>query len=273
VKHVSLRGEETTTMAFHGRVALVTGGASGMGRIYARRMADGGAQVAILDVNETGLHETREGRINVHPFVADVTDAARIAEVVAAIERGHGPLDRVVHAAAIMPASPLLADDPERVKRLMRINYEGTVNVVYATLPAMVARGQGDLIVFSSVAAHALTPNLGAYCASKAAVNALIEVLIRENAGAGVRIHLTCPPMVNTPLLQQAFDTTPPRSLQKGLDRNLAADPAEVVAAIEKAIEKGQAISFPTPMAKGLYGMRRLAPGLLWRIIQREERA
>jgi NAD(P)-dependent dehydrogenase (short-subunit alcohol dehydrogenase family) len=260
-------------MAFHGRVALVTGGGSGMGRIYARRMADGGAQVAILDVNETGLHETREGRINVHPFVADVTDAARNAEVVAAIERDHGRIDRVVHAAAIMPASPVLADDPERVKRLMKINYEGTVNMVYATLKPMVERGKGDFIVFGSVAAYALTPNLGAYCATKAAVNALIEVLIQENAGSGVRIHLTCPPMVNTPLLKQAFDTTPPRSLQKGLDRNIAADPAVIVEAIEKSIEKGQAISYPHPMAKGLYGMRRLAPGLLWKIILREERA
>jgi NAD(P)-dependent dehydrogenase (short-subunit alcohol dehydrogenase family) len=264
---------EEISMAFHGRVALVTGGGSGMGRIFARRMADGGAQVAVLDVNEPGLHETREGRGNVHPYVCDVTDDARVREVVATVERDHGPLDRVVHCAAIMPASPLLADDPERVKRLMRINYDGTVHLTYATLPAMVARGRGDFIVFGSVAAYALTPNLGAYCATKGAVNAFVEVLIQENQGCGVRIHLTCPPMVDTPLLRQAFDTTPPKSLQKGLDRKIAARPEDIVEAIEKAIDKGDAISFPTPMAKGLYGMRRLSPGLLWKIILREERA
>lgn len=260
-------------MAFHGRVALVTGGGSGMGRIFARRMADGGAQVAVLDVNEPGLHETKDRRPNIHPYVCDVTDRDRVEEVVAAVERDLGTIDRVVHAAAIMPAAPLLADDPDRVKRLMRINYDGTVHLTYATLPTMVARGAGDFIVFGSVAAYALTPNLGAYCATKAAVNAFVEVLIQENADSGVRIHLTCPPMVNTPLLQQAFDTAPPRSLQKGLDRNIAAKPEEIVELIEKAIEKGQAISFPGPMAKGLYGMRRLAPNLLWKIILREERA
>jgi NAD(P)-dependent dehydrogenase (short-subunit alcohol dehydrogenase family) len=259
-------------MAFHGRVALVTGGGSGMGRIFARRMADGGAQVAILDVNETGLRETKETRPNVHPYVVDVTDFEKVKATVAQIEKDVGQIDRVVHAAAIMPASPLLADDPERVKRLMRINYDGTVHITYATLPKMVERGRGDFIVFGSVAAYALTPNLGAYCATKGAVNAFVEVLIHENADSGVRIHLTCPPMVNTPLLKQAFDTTPPKSLQKGLDRKIAAEPGDIVEAIEKSIEKGQAISFPLPMAKGLYGMRRLAPNLLWKIILREER-
>ncbi len=244
-----------------------------MGRIFARRMADGGAQVAILDVNETGLQETRESRPNVHVYPCDVTDEARVVEVVAAVEKALGTIDRVVHAAAIMPASPILEDDPQRVKRVMRVNYEGTLNLVYAVLKPMVARGSGDFIVFGSVSAYALTPHFGAYIATKAAVNALMEILIRENAGCGVRIHLTNPPLVNTPLLKQAFDTTPPKSLQKGLDRNIAAKPEDIVELIEKAVEKGQSISFPGAMAKGLYGMRRLSPSLLWKIILREERS
>src|SRR5262245_36114616 len=259
-------------MAFHGRVALVTGGGSGMGRIWARRMADGGAQVAIVDVNEPGLHETRDGRPNVHPFVCDVSDEEAVRRTVAAAGKQLGTLDRVVHAAAIMPASPVISDDVARMKRLMRINYDGAVHMMAAALVPMIERGKGDFIVFGSVAAYALTPHLGAYCATKAAVNALMEVLIRENQDSGVRIHLTCPPMVNTPLLKQAFDTSPPKSLQKGLDRNIAADPSEIVENIEKAIEKGQAISYPSPMAKGLYSMRRLSPSLLWKIILREER-
>jgi NAD(P)-dependent dehydrogenase (short-subunit alcohol dehydrogenase family) len=259
-------------MSFHGRVAVVTGGGSGMGQIFARRMADGGAQVAALDVSEAGLAATKGDRPNVHTYVCDVSDAAKVNEVIARIEKQHGQIDRVVHAAGIMPASPILEDDPQRVKRLMAVNYEGTVNMIFATLKKMVARGSGDFIVFGSVAGYALTPNIGAYCATKAAVNALIEVLIRENEDSGVRIHLTCPPMVKTPLLKQAFDTKAPKSFQKGLDRNIAADPAEIVDAIEKALEKGLSISYPSPMAKGLYGMRRLAPNLLWKIILREER-
>jgi NAD(P)-dependent dehydrogenase (short-subunit alcohol dehydrogenase family) len=260
-------------MAFHGRVAVVTGGGSGMGQIFARRMADGGAQVAIIDVNEPGLKATQEGRANIHPYTCDVTDFAKVKETVAAIERDLGQIDRLVHCAAVMPAALVMNDDPERVKRIMRINYDGTVHFVYSVLNKMVARNSGDFIVFGSVAAYALTPNIGAYCATKAAVNALMEVVIMENQDSAVRIHLACPPMVNTPLLKQAFDTEPPKSFQKGLDRNIAAKPEDIVEAIEKAVEKGQAIIFPSPMAKGLYGMRRLAPGLLWKIILREERA
>ena len=258
-------------MAFHGRVAAVTGGGSGMGQIFARRMADGGAQVAILDVNEAGLRDTKGDRPNLHVYPCDVGDAAKVNDVIARIEKDLGPIDRVVHAAGIMPAAAVLDDTPERMKHLMRVNYEGTVNMIFSTLKKMVARGSGDFIVFGSVAAYALTPHLGAYCATKAAVNALMEVIIMENQDCGVRIHLTCPPMVKTPLLKQAFDTSPPKSLQKGLDRNIAADPSEIVENIEKAIEKGQAISYPSPMAKGLYSMRRLSPSLLWKIILREE--
>lgn len=258
-------------MAFHGRVAVVTGGGSGMGQIFARRMADGGAQVAILDVNQTGLEATRDGRPNLHPFVCDVTDEARVAEVVAEIEQQLGPIDRLVHAAALMPASPVLSDDPARMKKIMRVNYDGTVHMIASVLRGMVERGSGDFIVFGSVAAYALTPHLGAYCATKAAVNALMEVVIYENQGSGVRIHLTCPPMVNTPLLNQAFETSNPRSLQRGVEKNIAADPEVIVEAIESALEKGKPISYPSAMAKGLYGMRRLAPNLLWKIILKEE--
>jgi NAD(P)-dependent dehydrogenase (short-subunit alcohol dehydrogenase family) len=258
-------------MAFRGKVALVTGGGSGMGQICAWRLADAGADVALIDVNETGMETTRQGRSNIYPYACDVTDFARVKEVVADVEQRYGPIDRVTHAAAIMPASPVLEDDLDRMKRLMRINYDGTLHMVMSTLPKMVERNFGDFICFGSVAAYALTPHLGAYCASKAAVNALIEVLIWENKDSDVRIHLTCPPMVNTPLLDQAKQTSNPRSIQEGLEKNIAADPNTVVDAIERALDKGKKVSYPGAMAKGLYGMRRLAPGLLWNIILRSE--
>jgi NAD(P)-dependent dehydrogenase (short-subunit alcohol dehydrogenase family) len=206
----------------------------------------------------------------VHTWVCDVTDGARVREVVADVERRLGPIDRVTHAAGIMPAAPVAQDDPERMKHVMRVNYDGTVHVMMATLPKLLARGSGDFIAFGSVAAYALTPHLGAYCASKAAVNALIETAIWENRGSGVRIHLACPPMVNTPLIQQARDTSDPRSLREGLEKGYAADPGDIVDAIERALEKGKPTSFPG-MARALWWMRRLAPGLLWKVILKSE--
>lgn len=262
-------------MAFRGKVALVTGGGSGMGQIYAWRLADSGAQVAILDVNEPGMDKTASGRSNIHVYPCDVTDRERLAEIVADVEKNHGPIDRVIHCAAIMPASQILDDDLDRMSKVMAINYGGTLNMIQQTLKPMVERGLGEFVVFGSVAGYALTPHLGAYCASKAAVNALVEIAIQEvkESGSGVKIHLVCPPMVNTPLIKQAQETSNPRSVQQGVEKGIAADPNKIIDLIEKAIDKGTPIIFPSAMAKGLYGMRRLAPSLLWKVIMKSEYA
>ncbi len=262
-------------MAFAGKTALVTGAASGLGRLAALRFLAAGVAVAALDRDEQNLATLAEApnvRGKLRTFPCDVSDFERVRAIVDEVEATLGPIDRVVHAAGIMPGAPLLDHDPERTKQIMRVNYEGTVNVTHATLPRMLSRGRGDFIVFGSVAGEALTPKLGAYCASKAAVNAYVEVLAHENRGKGVRIHLACPPMVDTPLLQQSLGTSGPKSLHTAVERKMLAKPDQVLDAIEAAIERGQTVSHPIAMAKWLHAMRRIAPGVLWRIIEGAER-
>lgn len=258
-------------MAFHGRVALVTGAASGMGQISARRLADLGAQVAAVDINTDGLKETAEGRQGIHSYPCDVADTGAVRDVVRRVEAEHGPIDRVTHAAAIMPTSLLMNADPEWIQNLMRVNYDGTVNVTLATLPAMLARRSGDLIIYGSLAGYVLAPHLGAYSATKAAINAFTEILIRENAGSGVRIMLVCPPMTDTPLIEQATSSSNPRSIQQGIRDGRMADPEFVVTAIEEAIEKGKTILFPTREARILFMLRRFTPNFLWKLILKSE--
>jgi short-subunit dehydrogenase len=135
----------------------------------------------------------------------------------------------------------------------------------------MVSRGRGELVCFGSVAGEALTPRLGAYCASKAAVNAYVEILAKETEGTGVRVHLTCPPMVDTPLLNQSLDSSGPKSLTQAIERKMLAKPDDVLDAIEKALARGDAVSHPLATSKALHTMRRLAPGLLWKVIQKAE--
>jgi len=139
-------------MAFEGRVALITGAASGMGRLAAQTLADRGARVAGLDVDESGLAATAEGRDGISTYPADVTDPAALDVVVKQVERDLGPIDRVYNAAAIMPLGRLMEQDLALIHKIMEINYGGVVNVTRATLPAMLERGKGDMILFASMA-------------------------------------------------------------------------------------------------------------------------
>jgi NAD(P)-dependent dehydrogenase (short-subunit alcohol dehydrogenase family) len=260
------RRTELKEMATPIKVALVTGAASGLGRLSAERLRAAGASVAALDIDVENLTRAVAGRPGTSAYACDVTDEARVREIVDEVERTMGPIDRVVHAPAIMPGGWLLEQGASLAGKVMRINYEGAVNVVHATLPRMLERRQGEWVCFGSVAGFALTPGLGAYCASKAALNAYFETLIHETAGRGVVVHLACPPMVDTPLIEQAMNLT---SFQVMAAKKLLASPDKVLDAIDAAVARGQNISYPLPMAKWLYAMRRFAPSLLWQLIER----
>jgi NAD(P)-dependent dehydrogenase (short-subunit alcohol dehydrogenase family) len=252
-------------MAFHGKVALVTGAASGMGRLASRRLAGGGALVAAVDVHEAGLRETCGGDERIRPYALDVTDARAVAETVRRVEAELGPVDRVMNAAAIMPTERLLNQDADLVNRIMAINYGGTVNVTFAALPGMLRRGRGDLVNFASVAGWFPALHFGAYNASKFAVVAFTEVLYHENRGAGVRFACVCPPPVATPLLDQA------KSQPKILREVPALAPERVLDAIERDLERGRLMVFPDRNAAVTVWLRRHLPGLLWRNVHRVE--
>src|SRR5690606_27784937 len=246
-------------------VALITGAASGMGRLAARRLAAGGAQVAALDVNEAGLRETRGDDERIRPYVVDVTDARAVGDAVRTVESELGPIDRVMNAAAIMPTDRLLDQSAELIHRIMAINYNGTVNVTLATLPGMLERGRGDLVNFASVAGWMPTLHFGAYNASKFAVVAFTEVLAHENRGRGVRFACVCPPPVATPLLDQA------KSQPKVLTQLPPIAPETVLDAIERDLERGRLMVYPDRTAAFTVWLRRHLPGLLWRNIHRVE--
>ncbi len=253
-------------MAFRGNVALVTGAASGMGRLSCRRLAAAGARVAAVDLNEEGLRETAGTGDAIRAYAQDVTDARGVEELVGRIESELGPVDRVMNAAAIMPTGFLLDQDTETIHRIMDINYGGIVNVTRAVLPSMLKRGSGDVVNFASVAGWSPTLHFGAYNASKFAVVAYSEVLFHENRGKGVRICCVCPPPVETPLLQQA------KSKPKMLDRmGKPIAPDEVLDAIEAGLEKGRLFVFPGRGTRFGVLMRRWFPGLVWRIVHRVE--
>jgi NAD(P)-dependent dehydrogenase (short-subunit alcohol dehydrogenase family) len=252
-------------MAFRGKVAFVTGAASGMGRLAARRLAAAGAQVAAVDVNEAGLRETRGEDERIRTYALDVTDARAVGETVRRVEAELGPVDRVMNAAAIMPTERIANQDADLINRIMAINYGGTVNVTMAVLPGMLRRRSGDLVNFASVAGWLPTLHFGAYNASKFAVVAFTEVLHHENRGSGIRFACVCPPPVATPLLDQA------KSQPKILGEVPPIAPERVLDAIERDLERGRLMVFPDRNAAATVWMRRHLPRLVWWNVHRVE--
>lgn len=253
-------------MSFTGKVALVTGGASGMGRICALRLAATGAKVAIFDLNEEGLAATSSESANIYPFKCDISNRDDVNAQIAAVKSQLGPVDRLVHAAALMPSYAVKDHDAEAVLKLMQINFAGTVYMVKALLDDMLERNSGEMILFGSVAGQALVPKMGAYCATKAAVNAYVETLQNEIANSGVNIHLVCPPAVNTPLIDQTVASDTPGSILEARKSGRLADPEKIVDAIDKGVAKGKKVIFPGE-ARFLYLWHAIFPRLWWKTV------
>ena len=254
-------------MAFNGKVALITGGGSGMGQRAAQLLAEQGAAVAILDVNEAGMAETAGERTNIKAYPVDITDTDAVMAAVAAVESELGPIDRVCNAAAIMPFGKLMEQDPRVQIKLMDINYGGLVNVAAAALPGMLKRGSGDFVSFSSMSGIIPGLLMGGYCSSKAAVSTYTEILYHENRDSGVRFVCVCPPPVATPLWKQAHDTVVPELTKSGE----TLQPEDVLADIEACLEAGKFLSFPGKQTRMGYLMRRLFPGYIWNYSHKAE--
>jgi len=254
-----------------GKVALVTGGASGMGRIIALRLAARGAKVAIFDVNEEGLAETVGRGDNVFAFTCDISSIEDVGAKVAQVVSQLGPIDRLVHAAALMPSHQLIHETHDTMARLFSINYFGTTYLIKAVLPAMLERDSGRIIVFGSIAGSVPVPHMGAYCATKSAVNTYVEVLQNEIRRSKVNVHLICPPAVNTPLIDQTMATDTPGSILEAKKSGRLADPEKIVDAIDKGVAKGKDIIYPGE-AKLLLLWHAMFPKLWWKVVLKFEK-
>ena len=201
---------------FSGRVALITGAASGLGRAIAYAYAQCGAIVALSDVNEAGLQETAQmilekgGQADVAQV--DVTDRAAVAGWVQGVHKTHGRIDFAVNNAGIEGdlGTHRLADyDYETYRRVMDINVNGVWHCLMAQLPIMAAQGHGVVINMASVAGLLGTPRGAAYGASKHAVLGITKSAALEYVRKGVRINAICPGFTNTPMVRRATDSDP----------------------------------------------------------------
>ena len=180
---------------------LITGASSGIGAALARAYAAPGRMLTLLGRDPARLNAVAEDVHRDGAEVAtrrvDVTDPAAVAEAVTGAERAR-PLDLVIANAGISGSSG--GDAADRARQILRVNVEGVINTVEPALPAMIARGRGQLALMSSLAGFRGMPSAPVYCASKAAVRIYGEALRARLRARGVRVSILCPGFVETPL-------------------------------------------------------------------------
>jgi len=181
---------------FSGRVALVTGGASGIGEAVARRLTAEGASVASFDLHA----EAPEGVLAV---AGDVSRSAGVAAAVAQVARELGPIDVLVCSAGVPGESlPTVDVTDEEWRHVMGINADGVFYCNRAVIPGMVARGYGRIVNVASIAGKEGNPMAGAYSASKAAVIAMTKAIGKDLARTGILVNCVAPAVIETPILE-----------------------------------------------------------------------
>ncbi|MGY4709556.1 SDR family NAD(P)-dependent oxidoreductase [Mycolicibacterium sp. CBM1] len=189
--------------ALEGKVAVVSGAASGIGRAIALAFVAAGARVAALDVDATGLQRTRELAAvtdAVLPVPTDVSDGEAMAVAFEATRQQFGPVTTLVNNAAISIPGTALDTRLEDFDRTIDINVRGYLIGCQLALPQMLANGGGSIINMGSVNSLMAERQLFSYCVSKGAVLMMTKSLALDFASAGVRCNCICPGWVDTPI-------------------------------------------------------------------------
>ena len=188
---------------FAGRRAVVTGGASGIGRAVAERLAAEGARVAIWDRDRAGA-EAAAAAVGGLALALDITDWPAVEAAAEETRTGLGGIDVLVCSAGIAgPTVPVVEFPVEGFREVFEVNVFGLFHCNRAVVPAMAAAGYGRIVNIASIAGKEGNPNASAYSASKAAVIGFTKSLAKELAQKGVLVNAVTPAAVRTPILDQ----------------------------------------------------------------------
>lgn len=205
------------------RRVLLTGGASGIGRATAIRLAEEGCSVGILDIDAAGAAETVascQGKGWARP--TDISDRAAVERAVTAFEREIGPIDFLANVAGWDVIRNFLDTDPALWERIIGINLYGPLNLHHVVLPRMVERGFGRVVNVSSDAGRVGSSGEAVYSACKGGIIAFTKTLAREMARKGVTLNVLCPGPTDTPLFDSVKAASP--------------DGAKIAAAMARAV-------------------------------------
>jgi NAD(P)-dependent dehydrogenase (short-subunit alcohol dehydrogenase family) len=184
-----------------GLVAIVTGGASGLGAAIAQRLHDDGAQIAVLDRDTTHADEKFAA------FTADISDRASVEAAVAAVGEQFGRIDIVVNNAGIGAQGDVAANDDDEWARVLSINVTGIARVTAAALPWLRRSPAAAICNTASIAATTGLPQRALYSASKGAVSALTRAMATDHLREGIRVNSVNPGTADTPWVGRLLDS------------------------------------------------------------------
>jgi 2,3-dihydro-2,3-dihydroxybenzoate dehydrogenase len=203
------------------RVALVTGGAGGIGAAVAAALGERGVCVAVVDRDketlDTAVEKLTANGVRAAAFATDVTDSGQVEATVDAVEQQLGPIDYLVNAAGILRLGEARQLSDDDFAATFAVNLIGVCNVSRAVVNRMVARSRGAIVTVSSNAADTPRVQMAAYAASKAGATMFTKCLGLEVAKHGIRCNVVAPGSTDTPMLRSMWhDDSGPRSTLEG---------------------------------------------------------
>jgi NAD(P)-dependent dehydrogenase (short-subunit alcohol dehydrogenase family) len=257
---------------FSGAVAIVTGGASGIGQALAEALARRGATVVIADLQSELARQTAEkiissgGKANaVH---IDVTDFTAVSRLVEATVNEHGRLDYMFNNAGMGIVGEVRDYQIEDWKRVIDVNLGGVIHGVQAAYPVMLKQGFGHIVNTASMAGLFPSPWVVSYTAAKHAVVGLSLSLRVEAATAGVRVSVLCPGVIRTPILAhggvggKCLGSVSGEKQQAGMERSRPMEPSRFAQKVLPAVAGNRAIIIVPAWWKILWWMNRVSPFL-----------
>ena len=223
-----------------GRIAVVTGGASGLGASFSRGLAGAGATVIVADINEElagGVVEEIEGAGGKAEFrPVDVTDVPAVNAFADAVVEAHGRVDVLVNSAGAAHRSPIEDFTEEAYDRILALNLKGTYFMSQAIGRKMIAQGKGSIVNIASIGGSIAYPHSSAYLASKGGVIQTTRSFALEWIEHGVRVNAIAPGLCETPLLKKVLASSGSTSttdfIQKRMLRDQLIQPDELIAAV-----------------------------------------
>lgn len=188
---------------FDGQTAVITGGAQGIGKAIAQRLAAEGARIGILDFDKEKTKATAS-ELNAIPLVCDITDDAAVQSALSSFHSATGQLDIVVHSAAVVGPTGTTMNDvsTEEFEKVCRINLVGSFSVTHHALNLMKPRDYGRILIIASIAGKEGNAGMSCYSATKAGVIGLVKAAGKEFAETGITVNALAPAVIRTAMVE-----------------------------------------------------------------------